>query len=959
MTMRRALAVLAAVAVVTSLSTVRAQAPATAPQPGTKPAVRKQVAPAVAPSAKPRQAPTASPSTPPPAFAIGPLPSWFAPVEVPTGAPSQPAPMHVRLIDEQLRVTDTGTTAAWRIVRAVSTTAGLQQASTIEIEFDPNFEQLTLHHLDVVRNGQRSSRLARDKVQLLRRERQLEQQLYDGRLTATVVLDDVRAGDDVDFAYSIEGRNPVFGQRFVHRTQMRSWRGPTSLYRVRLLAPADRAIGVQTVPRDAVVESGTSGPLRETTFSRRQVAQFAHEPGITGAALWPDTLQFSEFDDWASVAAWGRQLFGEGAGPQTQALAAAIASRLASPGDRVLEALRIVQQDVRYFGVEMGAASHRPSPPDRVLGQRFGDCKDKVALFAALLKELGIEASPVLVSTELRSRVEASIPTPLAFNHVIARVVVDGQAYWLDPTRDQQSGRLQARQALGFGFGLPLVTGADRLVAMPERFDSEPLRVDDRIVVARFQGEPVLESRIQVRGDLAEANRALLAGQGLRTLVDTLNTGYLRTYPSLRQLDEPRIEQSTEEDGFTLVQRFAVPGLWRFPEERALVADVALWGALEPLIPPKVEARRHPLWIAFPGIYRHRVRVEFGEAVYERAGSRSDEAGDQHFRMSSRVEGARDAIEFNAETRVLATEIAPERWSSFLATLNKAAPLLQRTVGVGAVGRQRSDALTAELKRLDDDVRNGKIARPRTAVQREAVVRDRVLTAALDDQRLPPSLRAQALVARGIARDNVGNLGAGERDFQAALDLAPDSADALNGAATNAQSQGQTDRAIELATRLLSRQPRDLPALLTRARAAYLAGRYVEARRDLEAALAEPGAVERGYPMIWLALTLRRMGENAGDLLQRYPAAAWPGDWPRPVLMAVVAGGDTDDVIAQAAKSKSPLETQVEAYAYLGERLAADGKAQQARVYWQRAVDLGVHEFVEHHLSRQRLAEGR
>ena len=37
-----------------------------------------------------------------------------------------------------------------------------------------------------------------------------------------------------------------------------------------------------------------------------------------------------------------------------------------------------------------------------------------------------------------------------------------------------------------------------------------------------------------------------------------------------------------------------------------------------------------------------------------------------------------------------------------------AAPLLQRTVGVNAVDRTRGDALTAELKSLNDDVRSGK-----------------------------------------------------------------------------------------------------------------------------------------------------------------------------------------------------------------------------------------------------------
>ena len=68
---------------------------------------------------------------------------------------------------------------------------------------------------------------------------------------------------------------------------------------------------------------------------------------------------------------------------------------------------------------------------------------------------------------------------------------------------------------------------------------------------------------------------------------------------------------------------------------------------------------------------------------------------------------------------------------------------------------------------------------------------------------------------------------------------------------------------------------------------------------------------------------------------------------------------DEADITQRGQVLSSPLETQVEAYAYLGERLAADGNPKRAADYWRRAVDLGVHEFIEHHLARQRLATAR
>ena len=39
--------------------------------------------------------------------------------------------------------------------------------------------------------------------------------MYDGRETLSIVLDDVRVGDEIDYAYSLRGGNPVFGDKFV------------------------------------------------------------------------------------------------------------------------------------------------------------------------------------------------------------------------------------------------------------------------------------------------------------------------------------------------------------------------------------------------------------------------------------------------------------------------------------------------------------------------------------------------------------------------------------------------------------------------------------------------------------------------------------------------------------------------------------------------------------------------
>lgn len=895
-------------------------------------------------------------------YLIAPTPAWVSLVALPSGASAQPAPMHYRIIDEQVRVDTNSVTEFSRVVRVVNQAEGLAVASQIELEFDPSYQKLTLHRLEVVRAGQSIPKLDRKRIQLLQREKQLEQRIYDGRVTASIVIDDVRVGDEIDLSYSVQGANPVFGGKFVHNTWMMSQRGPAQLIQVRLLAPASRVIRHAVGPTDATVTSQLRSGMRETVFTRKDVAQLRPEAGAPYAALLPEQLQFSEFADWAEVAAWGEGLFRDAAaGQRSAAKAEEIRAAVAAPLDRALEALRFVQQEVRYFGIEIGPSTHRPNPADRVMEQRFGDCKDKVTLLSALLRGLDVPVRPVLVSVRLRDQVDRVLPSPLAFDHVIARIDADGGPLWLDPTRAHQTGSLKARQVVGLGRGLELAPGTLALSTLPAPFDTERMRVEDRLVVDKFIDGAVLESRVVFRGDMAEMMREAIATQSLATVADNITTAYVRAYPKLNRLTPASVQAVTNEDALALTQRFALPEFWRFPEQRALVGDIVPWGVVESLLPPKSESRRQPLAFSMPGIFRHRIRVEFAEDVFSQPSSRRIDDGDAHFSLSSTVDAARNLVEFNTEVRVGVTQVESSQWSAFNAALARTLPKLGGVVAVPAVPLSRVDALGAQARQLEEDLRRQRV-KAVTGTQTQSQFKRLALTAQIDGGRLAPALRAQALVARGVASDHLGLLDDARNDFDAALAIDGNAVEALNAAAVNAQGRGDTERAIVLVDQVLKQQPRDSQALGTRALTHYLSGRLKEARVDWEAALADSAALRRGYPLIWLALAARRGGATSGDLAalaEKYPRSSWPTEWPRPLLDTMFDNADEAAVLQAAKGAKAARESQTEAYFYLGEKLAAQGDVEKARDHWKRAVDLGVVEFIEYNAAQQRLRAPR
>lgn len=79
------------------------------------------------------------------------------------------------------------------------------------------------------------------------------------------------------------------------------------------------------------------------------------------------------------------------------------------------------QKEIRYVAIEIGIGGYQPHPADSVYANRYGDCKDKATLLAAMLHEIGIDSFYVLVNTR-RGVIAPDDPPGLNFNHVILAI---------------------------------------------------------------------------------------------------------------------------------------------------------------------------------------------------------------------------------------------------------------------------------------------------------------------------------------------------------------------------------------------------------------------------------------------------------------------------------------------------------------------------------------------------------
>lgn len=150
-------------------------------------------------------------------------------------------------------------------------------------------------------------------------------------------------------------------------------------------------------------------------------------------------IDFSDFASWQELSSRFAPMFHKALtlNPTSKIPeeAAAIAAVTSDPRERAAAALKLVQQQVRYVYVGFNGGNYTPAAVDETWARRYGDCKGKTALLLALLKELGVDAEPVLVSnSNTDDGLDERLPNPAYFDHVLVRARINGEVLWLDGT---------------------------------------------------------------------------------------------------------------------------------------------------------------------------------------------------------------------------------------------------------------------------------------------------------------------------------------------------------------------------------------------------------------------------------------------------------------------------------------------------------------------------------------------
>jgi len=392
-------------------------------------------------------------------------PKWVERRTVRNSSRQDGHPITLLLLDRQIHADEKIRYTRW--VRRLETPQAVQDAGRIELDFDPATQKLIVHAISIFRNGELKNFANLDDIDVIQRERDLEQGIYDGSMTALVLLKDVRTADVIDIEFSLISDRPIFPDHYWFIENFEHTLPVAQQHLSWLSQNIDRFQIRKTSEAAEEREEETEWGARKTWS--RDMADALDVPEILPIGYNPfKTVSLCSFSGWHEVAQ-AYEILWEGKHEAPADLLAEIHQlrdgHEGGSDELVMKLAAFVRDTIRYQGVEVGLMGQVPEDLETIWERRYGDCKEKTNMLCWCLRECGFEATPALVSTSMGGRVEEILPCP-AFDHVVVHLAYQDKDYWIDPTSVSQRGHMETWNSLPFEKALLISQDTTELISI-------------------------------------------------------------------------------------------------------------------------------------------------------------------------------------------------------------------------------------------------------------------------------------------------------------------------------------------------------------------------------------------------------------------------------------------------------------------------------------------------------------
>lgn len=548
---------------------------------------------------------------------------------------------------------------------------GIKEISELKFSFYPAYETLTFHHINVIRDGKMHNRLDKTQFKLFQSEDELSNKIYSEKWNALFILEDIRPNDVIQYSYTIKGNNPIlprhdFGFLYLN------WGVPVEHIYVNV--KSIEKLNYRFTNGSQTVHTTKNNQGYSYTIDLKNVPA---GPNDTQYPYWHEAynlFQYSGIQSWQEVNQWAVELYDIDLSLPGELIAQIDQwkQELGQAG-AINKIIEFVQDDIRYFGIELGINSHLPRTPQEILKKRYGDCKDKAVLMTAMLKQINIKAYPALVSSRRGKGIIQDLPSPFSFDHVISHFKFKGKEYWVDGTVTSQRGNLQQKGFINYDYALVLKNNQKRLKAIKATYEGQDVSrsyTEETFNISPAENKAQLNVISQYEGLKAEELRRFFYRNTPENAHSNLLDYYAKFYPEINSDAQYVLNDNRENNQLAIDEAYNINNFASIDSARKIFKIYAPTITTQLYKPEKVN-RKTPMALGHPILLTHKVNAKIHGNILWNDPLDKISIDNQWFEFSRESKKTGNQIEVLFHFKSLSDHVKSENVALYLDELDK------------------------------------------------------------------------------------------------------------------------------------------------------------------------------------------------------------------------------------------------------------------------------------------------
>jgi transglutaminase-like putative cysteine protease len=600
--------------------------------------------------------------------------------------------------------------------------------------------------------------------------------VYDELKALTFSLPSVKPGSFIEYAYRITDTkalidNHWFSSEVALHYQQGSGSGridPIRRFEVTAELPPDSPVRFVTRNTDVKVKMEKLANGQRLRWRLDNLPARPLEDKMVSLSEFIPELLLTSIPSWEDVDEWAHELYHKAAEPtlEVQRAARKLFDAARSKRETVKDVFYFVQKNIRYIEADVTRGGLVPHSAESVLNHQYGDCKDQATLVVAMLKSLGIDASPALISPFPGSTPHPDMPM-LRFSHMIVYVPDDEGGIWLDTSSDAGGfpgidWTLHNRVAFVIdGAGGQLET----LQATSASQGTLSMRIDFEVVGSEALG------KLEIEMNGALSHRFKVLGKNHPEVAESVERSLNALYVN------GKVENYTVNGNFHTEAPYSISAVVRLPLENTandlesipVTGDASQVYMFTDLAKLPSKKRTYPFRLSFPYEMSFRVNLKLpDESFHALPVTGNSSFANDYFSLEKKINVSDEMIGGETRFNILNSLVMPEDYEIFRTDLRKA---VSDSKWLVVAKRDKRTKTKNEFTRQLEDDGNNAVAMINLARHHISLAEyDQALELAQQAAELEPN-NGEAHYALGIALGFLNRFEESTREIQIAREL--------------------------------------------------------------------------------------------------------------------------------------------------------------------------------------------